>query len=226
MQHFQSVFAQAKAIAPPPVGTIPGRSDLKGIPYFEYGSYFLGDEFQKLCPSAVPIGIGWLASWTWHINARGNNNWVCEKSSSLMFPGLPNVRPVSSKFQTIWNGPVISPSTWAPKIVSQHLGTYGIIYIITPEDLEVLNVKLYDRTKLVQRIECAATKVSKPRLESKYMNLNMHFDPRNTADAFIDLWKNNDEKEKWKRGLGMLVVTPSSSPTQCTRGNCNGTLQK
>lgn len=74
MQYFQSVFAQSKQSETPRVGTIPGRPDLKGIPYFEYGSYFLGDEFRKLCPSAVPIGIGWLASWTWHINTEGKHN--------------------------------------------------------------------------------------------------------------------------------------------------------
>ena len=76
MQHFKSVFAKAKQLAQPRVGTVPGRPNLTGVTYFEYGSYFLGDEFKKLCPSAVPIGVGWLASWTWHINTEGNYNYL------------------------------------------------------------------------------------------------------------------------------------------------------
>ena len=119
------------------------------------------------------------------------------------FLGLPNVRPVSKRFQTIWKGPAISPLTHAPKLANIYVGTYGIIYVVTPEDLEALNSKLCNRMKVVQQVECAATKVSTPHLEKRFMNVIMHFDPRNTADTFSDIWKNEDEKLKWRRGLGM-----------------------
>ena len=126
-----------------------------------------------------------------------------EKSSSLTLSGLPNVRPVSKEFQTLWKGPVISPLTQGAKLADQYIGTYGIIYVVTPDEAEALNMKLCDRTKLVQQVECAATRISKPRLEKKFINVLMHFDPRNTVDAFSDVWTNNEEKLKWQRGLAM-----------------------
>jgi len=110
---------------------------------------------------------------------------------------------VSKKFQDIWNGPVISPWTQSPELRNKYLGTYGIIYVITPDEVETLNRNLGDRTQLIQHVQCVATKVSKPHLDKKTMNVIMHFDSRNTADAFTNIWKNNEEQERWRQGLGM-----------------------
>lgn len=73
MRYFASIFAKAKKSAPHTVSP-PGQPELKGVPYFEYGSYFSATEFKKLCPSATPTGIGWLGSWTWHINVEGTSH--------------------------------------------------------------------------------------------------------------------------------------------------------
>ncbi|KAK8009008.1 AIG2 family protein [Apiospora marii] len=102
--------------------------DTKLTLYFAYGSNLSSTQMKARCPTAVPVGLGYLPDWTWLINKRGYANIVQNPADDQA-----NSKPSADVTANTHDHHSVPKDSSAP-------GVYGVVYTLQPADEAELDV--------------------------------------------------------------------------------------
>lgn len=178
--------------------------------YFMYDHQFSIFDFHERF-GVTPFGVAWLPGWTWHINTQGRlfcSLTILNHSDSFNDQELiPTLGKANVRYTFMENPhchadtPPIAPAR--AHIRPKFNGTYGYLYILTPE-LKAKLASHYAASRIPMTPDISAPAVKHGRRGRIRTKALAYYDPWYTADSNISMMDDVNEAKKWTQGLMAL----------------------